>query len=149
MIPSNPQLAQDAVAGEQLFRAVGCAVCHVETLVTAVAGTQFNGDGPRAFTVPDALGFKQFHPFGDYLLHDIGTAGGIVQTPTAQDTAFKFRTAPLWGLRTRPRYMHDLLSLTLENAIERHHGEAEHVTREFNELSYVQKQQLFTFLNSL
>jgi hypothetical protein len=37
--------------------------------------------------------------------------------------------AALWGLRMRPRYMHDLHSLTLHNAIERHQGEAEDVTR--------------------
>jgi CxxC motif-containing protein (DUF1111 family) len=45
--------------------------------------------------------------------------------------------------------MHDLLSLTLENAIERHREEAEHVTRHFRELTEAEKQELFTFLNSL
>jgi CxxC motif-containing protein (DUF1111 family) len=55
----------------------------------------------------------------------------------------------LWGLRTRPRYMHDLRSLTLQDAITRHLGEARHVLRRFRELSPVEKQQLFTFLNSL
>jgi CxxC motif-containing protein (DUF1111 family) len=59
------------------------------------------------------------------------------------------RTAALWGLRMRPRYMHDLLSLTLEDAIERHRGEAEHVSRRFRELTETEKQELFTFLNSL
>jgi CxxC motif-containing protein (DUF1111 family) len=59
------------------------------------------------------------------------------------------RTAALWGLRMRPRYMHDLLSLTLENAIERHRGEAEHVSQGFRELTEQEKQELFTFLNSL
>jgi CxxC motif-containing protein (DUF1111 family) len=49
----------------------------------------------------------------------------------------------------RPRYMHDLLSLTLEDAIERHRGEAEHVSRRFRELTETEKQELFTFLNSL
>ena len=49
----------------------------------------------------------------------------------------------------RPRYMHDLRSLTLKNAIERHQGEAEHVTREFRELNETQKQQLISFLESL
>ncbi len=101
------------------------------------------------FTVPDALGNKIIHPFSDFLMHDIGTAGGIVQTATFQDTAFKFRTSALWGLRMRPRYMHDLLSLTLENAIVRHRGEAELVKLRFLELEEEDKQALFTFLNSL
>jgi CxxC motif-containing protein (DUF1111 family) len=94
------------------------------------------------------LGNKIIHPFGDFLLHDIDTGDGIVQSGP-QDTADKLRTAPLWGLRMRPRYMHDLLSLTLENAIERHRGEAELVTRRFRDLSEPEKQQLIVFLNSL
>jgi len=49
----------------------------------------------------------------------------------------------------RPRFMHDLGSLTLQNAIERHRGEARHVSRRFRELSPAEKQQLFTFLESL
>jgi CxxC motif-containing protein (DUF1111 family) len=142
----NLQTAPDAIAGEKLFTAIGCALCHVPVLITAPAGTVVNGG---QFAIPQALGNKIIHPFGDYLMHDIGTAGGIVQTATAQDTAFKFRTAALWGLRMRPRYMHDLGSLTLEDAIERHQGEAEHVTSRFLGLSDAQKQQLFTFLNSL
>jgi CxxC motif-containing protein (DUF1111 family) len=144
---ANLQSTPGAVAGEKLFVTTGCATCHVPALITAPAGTVVNGG---QFTVPAALGNKIIHPFGDYLMHDIGTAGGIVQTATAQDTAFKFRTAPLWGLRMRPRYMHDLRSLTLEDAIERHHGEAELVSRRFrDELTPAEKQDLVTFLNSL
>ena len=144
---ANLQSTPNAIAGEKLFVTTGCAACHVPALITAPAGTVVNGG---QFTVPAALGNKIIHPFGDYLMHDIGTAGGIVQTATAQDTAFKFRTAPLWGLRMRPRYMHDLRSLTLEDAIERHHGEAELVSRRFrDELTPAEKQDLVTFLNSL
>jgi len=98
--------------------------------------------------VPAALGNKIIHPFSDFLLHDIETGDGIVQNPP-QDTADKLRTAALWGLRMRPRFMHDLKSLTLEEAINRHQGEAEDVTRQFRELSPAEKQELFTFLNSL
>jgi Di-haem oxidoreductase, putative peroxidase len=65
------------------------------------------------------------------------------------DTRNKLRTAPLWGLRMRPRFMHDLRSLSLESAIERHKGEARQVEERFEELSAVEKQQLFVFLNSL
>ena len=45
--------------------------------------------------------------------------------------------------------MHDLKSLTPEEAINRHRREAEDVTRQFRGLSPTEKQQLFTFLNSL
>ena len=134
-----------AQAGQALFDKIGCSTCHVSTIVTAPAGTVINGG---AFTVADALGNKIIHPYGDFLLHDIGTGDGIVQNPPA-DTANKLRTVPLWGLRMHPRHMHDLKSLTLEDAIERHRGEAEHVRDRFNDLSSTQRQRIITFLNSL
>ena len=135
-----------AIEGEQLFRRVGCNTCHVQTIVTAKPGTVIDCG---KFTVPNALGNKIIHPYSDFLLHDVGTAGGIVQTAAFQDSANKFRTAALWGLRTRPRYMHDLRSLSLESAILRHQGEAVLVTLRFLELSEADKQALFSFLNSL
>ena len=145
--PRDPTLAATPAAqeGEKLFDKIGCATCHVSTIVTAPPGTLING---RTFAVPEALGNKIIHPYGDFLLHDIGTGDGIVQNPP-EDTANKLRTVPLWGLRMHPRHMHDLLSLTLEDAIERHRGEAEHVRNRFRELSPTEKQALITFLNSL
>ena len=134
-----------AQAGQALFEQTGCNVCHVSTIVTAPSGTVINGG---TFTVPEALGSKIIHPYGDFLLHDIGTGDGIVQGGP-QDTAHKLRTSPLWGLRMRPRFMHDLTSLTLASAIRRHAGEADDVRERFERLSDEQKQDLFTFLNSL
>ena len=132
-------------AGEEIFETIGCATCHVSAIVTAPAGTSINGG---AFTIPEALGNKVIHPYSDFLLHDIGTGDGIVQNPP-EDTANKLRTVPLWGLRMHPRHMHDLKSLTLEDAIERHGGEAEQVRDHFRRLSPAEQQALFTFLNSL
>jgi CxxC motif-containing protein (DUF1111 family) len=101
----------------------------VKTITTAPPGTALDGG---AFTVPEALGNKVIHPFGDFLLHDVATGDGIVQAGL-QDTADKMRTAPLWGLRMKSRFMHDLTSLTLEEAIDRHKGEAQQVTLRFRE----------------
>ena len=145
--PRDVALAATAAsrAGEEIFENIGCSTCHVSAIVTAPPGTSINGG---AFTVPVALGNKIIHPYGDFLLHDIGTGDGIVQNPPA-DTANKLRTVPLWGLRMHPRHMHDLKSLTLEDAIERHAGEAEQERDYFLRLSPEQKQALFTFLNSL
>ncbi|HWX40970.1 MAG TPA: di-heme oxidoredictase family protein, partial [Blastocatellia bacterium] len=134
-----------AQAGQRRFEQIGCGLCHVSTIVTAPAGTAINGG---TFTVPEALGDKIIHPYSDFLLHDVGTGDGIVQGGP-QDTAHKLRTAPLWGLRMRPRYMHDLTSLSLPSAIARHSGEADDVRDRFVHLSDDQKQELFTFLNSL
>jgi hypothetical protein len=44
-------------------------------LVTAAAGTKINGG---AFVIPTAIGSKTFHPYGDFLMHDVGTGDGIV-----------------------------------------------------------------------
>jgi CxxC motif-containing protein (DUF1111 family) len=135
-----------AVEGERIFHEIGCATCHVESIVTAPPGTAINGG---TFIVPEALGNKMIHPFGDFLLHDIGTGDGIVQTAGLQDTANKLRTSPLWGLRTRTRFMHDLKSLSIESAIARHHGEADEASERFKFLSPQSQQALRTFLNSL
>ncbi|MGA7317207.1 MAG: di-heme oxidoredictase family protein [Silvibacterium sp.] len=134
-----------ALKGQHLFHRLGCSTCHVETIITAPAGTVIDGG---QFTVPEALGNKIIHPFGDYLLHDIGTGDGIVQVGP-QDTANKLRTAPLWGLRDKARFMHDLKSLSLENAVERHEGEAREASHRFRELSPEERAALITFLNSL
>ena len=135
-----------ALAGAQIFNQLGCATCHVPTLVTAAAGTVILGG---EYSVPDALGNKQFHPFGDFLLHDIGTGDGILQHEDQPETAQKMRTMPLWGLRTRPQLMHDGQSPTYEHALLRHRGEALDVTRRYYNLTPQQKQSLYAFLRSL
>jgi CxxC motif-containing protein (DUF1111 family) len=142
---ANLAATQSALSGDRLFAHVGCAACHVASITTANPGTLIDGG---TFAVPVALGNKIIHPYSDFLLHDIGTGDGIVQTGPA-DTANKLRTAALWGLRMRPRYMHDLKSLTLQNAIERHEGEAERVVQRFRDLTEAQKNDLLTFLKSL
>jgi CxxC motif-containing protein (DUF1111 family) len=59
------------------------------------------------------------------------------------------RTPPLWGVRTRNRLMHDGESLTRNDAILRHAGEATSVINSYRALSTTQKNQLVAFLNSL
>ncbi|HKR29203.1 MAG TPA: di-heme oxidoredictase family protein [Terriglobales bacterium] len=135
----------DAQTGQQLFSAIGCNICHLTSITTAPAGTVINGG---AFTVPAALGSKVIHPYSDFLLHDVGAGDGIVQNGPP-DTANKMRTAPLWGMRTRDRLMHDGESLTRNEAILRHAGEATFVINNYRSLSTTQKNQLITFLNSL
>jgi CxxC motif-containing protein (DUF1111 family) len=129
--------------GEVVFDHIGCVTCHTDSITTAPAGTVFNGG---TFTVNAALGGKTFHPYGDFMLHDIKTGDGIVQ---GKATGALIRTAPLWGLRTRTRLMHDGQSLTIRNAINRHAGQAASSVASFNSLSVADDNALFTFLNSL
>lgn len=154
-----------AEKGEALFAKIGCETCHVATMVTAPAGTVINGG---KFTVPDALGSKTFHPYSDFLLHDVGTGDGIVMAveehygknarkipwkhhlPDTDDaTANRMRTAPLWGVRQQPMLMHDGASLTFPDAIFRHGGEATHVTERFRKLNQADQEAIVEFLKSL
>ncbi len=159
--PRDGRLAQtaDAKKGSALFDAIGCASCHVRTMETAPAGTPVNGG---AFQVPPALGDKVFHPFSDFLLHDVGTGDGVAlaavehwgesyraMQATYDPTANRLRTPPLWGLRLRSRLMHDGKSVTVDSAIQRHRGEASLERSRFLRLTKREKAQLITFLESL
>jgi CxxC motif-containing protein (DUF1111 family) len=145
--PRDTALAatSDAIAGSNLFVSIGCANCHTASITTAPAGTVVNGG---KYTIPAALGDKIIHPYSDFMLHDVGTGDGIVQNGGAA-TANKLRTPPLWGLRTRSRFMHDLFNTTRFNATLRHTNEAEPVIQNFINLSTTQQNQILTFLNSL
>jgi CxxC motif-containing protein (DUF1111 family) len=155
--PRNHETVPDDATdpGSQLFDSISCSVCHVRSITTAPPGTTFNGG---TFVVDAALGNKVYHPFSDFLLHDIGTGDGIVET--SQATANMIRTAPLWGLRTRDKFMHDggssspptnngAQSFTLNEAILRHAGQATVSKNAYQALTPHQKAQLLTFLKSL
>jgi len=145
--PRDEVLAASAAAqaGSKLFDQIGCSTCHIRTIVTAAPGTPVAGGA-----VPACLGNKIIHPFSDFLLHNLGKNDddGIVQNGP-QDTRHKLRTAPLWGVRTHPVFMHDGGSPTLRDAILRHDGEARTVTTSFTSLNSTQQQQIITFLMSL
>jgi CxxC motif-containing protein (DUF1111 family) len=163
----DAQVANSVAAktGLALFNKIGCATCHVETLTTAPAGTKINGG---TFGIPAALGSVTLHPYGDFLMHDVGTGDGILQAirehyghkvfqqmagylskQDFESSRNKIRTAPLWGVRLRPRLMHDGTSLTLLEAITRHHGEANHVTQQFQKLKRPEQEAIIEFLKSL
>src|SRR3984893_15955845 len=163
----DAQLAGSAAAkkGSGLFDKIGCATCHVEILTTAPPGTKIDGG---TFTIPAALGSIAFHPYGDFLVHDLGTGDGILQATrehygnkvfqmmsgylSKQDfesSRNKIRTAPLWGVRLRPRLMHDGASLMLRDATLRHRGEAGHVSQRFEKLKGEDQEAIIEFLKSL
>ncbi len=201
--PANPALV---AKGKTVFSGFnkGCAVCHVPTWTTAPLGTEI-GD----FKVPAALANKTIEPYSDFMLHNVGTGDGIVQTQHAQrpthgcenkenitlkswgkgpkvlslyaemyksyyddeasagkpdpkrkkqrvlggaliPTADMIKTPPLWGLRVRPQLMHDGLSLTIDEAIRRHAGEAKDSTKWYVEtLSDDDRKALLEFLGTL
>ena len=165
--PRDQEFAASPLAqkGSALFDSIGCAACHVRSLRTAATGTRIDGG---TFIIPPALGSITFHPYGDFLLHNVGTGDGILQINPEhyghvlfqkmedylskqhlESTQNKMRTAPLWGVRLRPRLMHDGSSLTLRDAILRHRGEASDESRKFDRLSKQDQEALIEFLRSL
>jgi CxxC motif-containing protein (DUF1111 family) len=134
-----------ATRGDSLFNAVGCNVCHTRTLTTAAPGTAINGG---AFAVPAALGNKIIHPFSDFALHNVGTGDGIVQN-AGQGSANQMRTAPLWGIRARNRFMHEGLNVTIFDVIQLHAGQGTTARNNFNSLTAAQQNDLIAFVLSL
>ena len=132
--PRRPVTVQ-VQQGEHVFSeiGIGCASCHVPTMTT----------GPNSVA---ALSNKPVNLFSDLLLHDIGTGDGIEQ---GEATGSEFRTAPLWGLSRRDRFMHDGGSNTIEKAILRHGGEAQNARDRFGALSPADHDALLAFLDSL
>jgi CxxC motif-containing protein (DUF1111 family) len=157
--PPNLAAVQD---GRTLFGQVGCAICHQPTFTTAATGTFIAGLGVdgSGMTVPAALGSKSIQPYSDFLLHTLDTGDGVVDGgdlgditvtdgTSLQTTAQYLRTPPLWGVRVRSRLMHDGESVTFNDAIQRHAGEATAVRNQFNALTTQQKSDVIAFLKSL
>ncbi|PYV86038.1 MAG: hypothetical protein DMG05_21035 [Acidobacteria bacterium] len=131
--PPRGPINEEVVQGEKLFGAMGCASCHVPSLVTGASSVQ-------------ALSFKRFFPYGDFLLHDIGTGDGIGQGDAKPE---EIRTPPLWGVRLRAPFLHDGRASTLQGAIEMHAGEALGSRTRSDKLSGSGKRALLAFLGSL
>ena len=136
----------DARAGANLFNAIGCNVCHVTSITTSPAGTVINGG---ALTVARRAR-QQDHPSRSATSCCTTSAPATASCRTAgRRRATRCARAPLWGLRTHDRLMHDGATVTVADAIQRHAGEATGVTSNFNSLSNAQKNQILTFLRSL
>ena len=132
-LPTLPVKGQ-AVVGAGVFAAIGCADCHTPALVT----------GSSADPVFDGV---TFHPFSDFLLHDMGSLGDqIVQGGTG---AGEMRTAPLWGARVRTSFLHDGRASNLTDAILAHAGQGQGAADDFADLDGFLQDALIVFLNTL
>jgi CxxC motif-containing protein (DUF1111 family) len=136
LLGAPPRGAQnrDTAEGESTFERIGCAQCHVATLRT--------GAHPIA-----ALDHKTYHPYSDFLLHDMGPLGDGLEMGSA--TGREFRTTPLWGLRFITRYLHDGRAATLDAAILAHDGQARDARDRFAALTANAKTKVMAFLQSL
>src|SRR5258705_11095412 len=134
-----------ATRGDSLFNSIGCAVCHTRTFQTAAPGTLINGG---AFAGTAAPCNTIIHPFNDVSLHYLRNGDCIVQN-AGQSSANQMRTAPLWGIRARNRFMHQGLNVTIFDVIQLHAGQATTSRNNFNALTAAQRNDLIAFVLSL
>lgn len=136
--PSDPTV----MSGNKTFLTIGCATCHAPTLQT----------GPSTIT---AVANKEFHPYTDMLLHDMGKGLDDGYTEgTAMSSEWK--TPALWGLGLSSRsqggeiyLMHDGRARSINEAIMMHGGEAERSLNLYQALQQTQRDALIRFLESL
>jgi CxxC motif-containing protein (DUF1111 family) len=63
----------EAKHGAELFTKIGCATCHLDTIVTGKSPASPGGPGLH----PEAVENHTIHPYSDFLLHNVGTGDGI------------------------------------------------------------------------
>jgi len=150
LLPEDKKERNEIEEGFKVFRSTGCVMCHLSEMETASEGTLLNA---RTYRVPKALGNKKFHPYGDFLLHDIGTGPAILREGMPLEAKGKIRTAALWGLGTRiingEPLLHDGSARTLEEAILKHRGTATQEMDAYRRLSDRERTRLLKFLRSL
>jgi CxxC motif-containing protein (DUF1111 family) len=140
-VPARAEMSDDAVYGEELFTALGCASCHVPTHTT--------GTHPVA-----ALSGQTIQPFTDVLLHDMGD-GLADGRPDYLADGREWRTPALWGLGLvetvlpGASFLHDGRARTIAEAILWHGGEAEPAREAFRTADAADRAALLAFLHAL
>jgi CxxC motif-containing protein (DUF1111 family) len=134
-----------AARGQTLFNSAGlqCSGCHrsdSDVFVSTSAGG-----------VPSGIVFA---PFSDFLVHDMGTLGDrIGNSGDSVAVTRRMRTAPLWGLQSRNKLLHDGRTTDRTAAILAHNGgtsgQGTASANAFQALSGAQKSDLLAFLNTL
>jgi uncharacterized integral membrane protein (TIGR00698 family) len=127
-LASNHSLEQNHYGGREIFTAIGCAKCHVESLPTKSGSSLLL--------------------YSDLLLHDMGPAlnDQIIQSDAR---GVDWRTTPLVGIGNRTHYLHDGRALTYRDAIVAHGGEAKIVRDRFIDLPQKEKEAIYAFLDKL
>jgi CxxC motif-containing protein (DUF1111 family) len=141
--PADDQESAQIRSGQETFKAIGCAQCHLPKL-GSVEGI-----------------------YSDLLLHDMSPRLGdsdaysvfVGDSPRpvgarAADrpggaTVSEWRTPPLWGLRDSGPYLHDGRAESIDEAVALHAGQGASSARRHAELSPRRKRHLAAFLNSL
>ncbi len=134
--------AENVKKGKEIFFALNCNSCHVESFTTGDSGSHAN------------LNNQIIYPYSDFLLHDMGESlSDGVSEFLAQGS--EWRTPPLWGIgltnvvSDEYGYLHDGRARTIEEAILWHGGEAKEIIQNYKKLKKIEVNQLLSFINSL
>ncbi|HUO03958.1 MAG TPA: di-heme oxidoredictase family protein [Candidatus Binataceae bacterium] len=148
--PTIPQ-GSSASRGMALFSQLNCTGCHAPTLRTSPNPASFvppsTGGTPISSAVNKALAKRTFHPYSDFLLHDMGSLGDGITSGSAGPTMM--RTPPLWGIRAKSVFLHDGRATDIPTAISLHDGQGKAAAQAFRALSASQQADLVNFLDSL
>ena len=173
--PAHGQQTATTDHGRAVFQQAGCSSCHladmtlnhdrrvadVETVYDPVNGvfnslfatastlyyTKDDGSGQPPLKLPWGNSFVVQDLFSDFKRHDLGPNfyernwDGTLQT--------QFLTRALWGVGSTGPYGHDGRSMTLNDVILRHGGEAIAARNAFAALRPNDQSSLIAFLNSL
>jgi CxxC motif-containing protein (DUF1111 family) len=133
----DPAVAQRGIAA---FQKAGCDGCHVTTVFRTPANTP-NG-------VP---GNFSFLPLSDFALHDMGGLGDQIGNDGESVARTRMmRTAPLWGLRFRTKFLHDGRTSNLTTAITEHKGQGAKAATAFqNTLTAQERSDLLRALRAI
>lgn len=140
-VPAEAPRSSAAWHGRGLFDTMGCAGCHVPTIVTG------------AHPIPQ-LAHQTIHPFTDLLLHDMGEGLADGRPDFAAD-GNEWRTPALWGvglaqnIRDSVTFLHDGRARSLDEAILWHGGEALRSREAFRMASAADRRALIEFLGTL
>ena len=142
---SAQPLSPTAQRGRAVFERIGCAKCHTPELQTGSYNLALRGGGSVA--VPQ-LSNQQVALYSDLLLHDMGPGldEGVVMR---QARGPEFRTAPLWGVSVRERFLHDGRADSVDQAIRLHGGEATIIRDRYAALRHDERGALLRFLKAL
>jgi CxxC motif-containing protein (DUF1111 family) len=104
------------------------------------------GGVPVIASLDAVLARQTFHPFSDFLLHDMIALGDGITSGAAGPRMM--RTSPLWGVRSKSRFL-DGRAADLPTAIALHDGQGKAAATAFNGLTAVQQQAIGDFLNAI
>ena len=132
----------DVQAGRLVFDNIDCRKCHTPSMTTG-------------YSKIEVLSFKEFYPYTDLLLHDMGPQLDDNYTEGFATTS-EWKTPALWGLGLSKDaqggnyfLMHDGRAHSIEEAILLHGGEASNSKEKYKLLTSTEKSNLLKFLESL